>query len=164
MINFGRMPMQRYRHCQEWWPWTDIRSFVWLLQCINVTCFCLTSSTMTLPVSFLLAAMASLATLLPLQELFSMPLAPTGESLPPPRADTHWGISEMGHKLSCVRGDYYWGSNQTGIAMEIPHLAGCTKWLTVTTPFCAVRFSFAKVCCLCLFCFLGLTHLSVLQY
>ncbi len=47
--------------------------------------------------------------------------------------------------------------------METPRLAGSTKRLTVTAPFCAVQFSFAKVCRLRLSCFLGLIHLSVLQ-
>ncbi len=165
MIHFSKMLTQRYCHHREWWPCTDVRLFVWLLWCVNVTCFCLTLSITMLPVSFLLTATVSLATLLLLQESFSMPLAQTGESLPLQRADTHQGISnwtETGCKSLCVGGDYQ-GSNQMGIVRKTPRLVGCTKQLTVTAPFCAVWFSFAKVCCLCLFCFLRLTHLSVSQ-
>lgn len=104
------------------------------------------SSITTLPVSFLLTAMTSLAMPLPLQESFSTALAQTSESPPLQRADMCQGISNwtaMECKSSCVRGDYR-GSNQMGIDRKTPHLAGCTKRLTITAPFCAVRFSLPR--------------------
>ncbi len=68
-----------------------------------------------------------------------------------------------GHFITglCDRRDF--GDGRGGLAW--PAWAGLGRatrtTLELTAPFCAVRFSFAKVCRLCLFCFLGLTHLSV---
>ncbi len=57
-----------------------------------------------LPVSFLLAATASLATPLPLRESFLTPLAQTGESPPPQRADpTRVGECRIGLRRDATR-------------------------------------------------------------